>query len=49
VRAVGAVIRDRGDVPFLHTTRDNTGAIRVYEAMGFVYRRSLQFAAYQVP
>ena len=28
VRAVGAAIRDRGDVPFLHTTRDNTAAIR---------------------
>lgn len=49
VRAVGAVIRDRGDVPFLHTTRDNTAAIHVYEAMGFLRCRPLQFAAYRVP
>ena len=49
VRAVGAVIRDRGDVPFLHTTHDNATAIGVYEAMGFVRRRSMHFAAYRVP
>lgn len=49
VRAVGAVIRARGDVPFLHTTQDNATAIGVYEAMGFVRRRPMYFAAYRVP
>ena len=49
VRAVGAVIRERGDVPFLHTTHDNATAIGLYEAMGFVRRRPMHFAAYRVP
>jgi predicted GNAT family acetyltransferase len=49
VAAVGAVIRARGDVPFLHTTQDNATAIGVYEVMGFVRRRSMHFAAYRVP
>jgi ribosomal protein S18 acetylase RimI-like enzyme len=49
VRAVGAVIRARGDVPFLHTTHSNVSAISLYEAMGFVRRRPMHFAAYRVP
>lgn len=49
VRAVGAVIRARDDVPFLHTAHDNAAAIGVYERMGFVLRRPALFAAYRVP
>jgi ribosomal protein S18 acetylase RimI-like enzyme len=49
VRAVGAVIRDRGEVPFLHTAQSNAPAIAVYERMGFVLRRPTMFAALRVP
>ena len=49
VRAVGAVIRERGDVPFLHTTADNAGAIRLYEALGFTLRREILFGALRAP
>ncbi|OLT13149.1 GNAT family N-acetyltransferase [Pseudonocardia sp. CNS-139] len=45
VRAVGAVIRDRGDVPFLHAAADNTGAIRLYEQIGFTLRARPHFTA----
>lgn len=38
VRAVAAVIRDRGETPFLHTAADNP-AIRLYESIGFTLRR----------
>lgn len=43
VRAVGAVIRDRGDVPFLHASADNTTALHLYEHLGFTLRRRLEF------
>lgn len=43
VRAVGAAIRERGDVPFLHTAAENATAIRVYERLGFVLRRHGHF------
>jgi ribosomal protein S18 acetylase RimI-like enzyme len=49
VRAVGAVIRSRGELPFLHTAQSNTPAIAVYERMGFVLRRPTMFAALRVP
>lgn len=48
VRAVGAVIRARGDLPFLHTAQDNVAAVRVYERMGFVLSRHVMFAALRV-
>jgi len=48
VRAVGAVIRERGDVPFLHAAASNAGGIRLYERLGFTLRRELLFAALQV-
>ncbi|QJY50078.1 GNAT family N-acetyltransferase [Pseudonocardia broussonetiae] len=47
VRAVGAVIRERGDVPFLHASAANTGALRLYEHLGFTLRRTVEFAAYE--
>ncbi|WP_250030056.1 GNAT family N-acetyltransferase [Paractinoplanes maris] len=47
VRAVGAVVRERGDIPFLHAAATNTGAIRLYLAMGFRHRRDVNFHAYR--
>ena len=49
VRAVGAVIRERGEVPFLHTTADNATGIRLYEYLGFTLRREILFAALTAP
>jgi ribosomal protein S18 acetylase RimI-like enzyme len=42
-RAVAAVITARGDTPFLHAIATNTNAIRLYEQLGFRYRRSVVF------
>lgn len=39
VRAVAAGIRERGEAPFLHTSAANTGAVRLYESIGFTVRR----------
>ena len=47
VRAVAAGIRDRGETPFLHTSAANTTAIRLYEALGFVVRRPVDFTGYR--
>jgi ribosomal protein S18 acetylase RimI-like enzyme len=49
VRAVGAVIRERGDVPYLHAAATNTTAIRLYEHMGFTLRRHVVFAMLRTP
>ncbi|WP_235926243.1 GNAT family N-acetyltransferase [Actinokineospora pegani] len=49
VRAVVAGIRERGDRPMLHTGAANTGAIRLYEELGFRLRRELDFASFRVP
>lgn len=49
VRAVAAGVRDRGEVPFLHTSARNTHAIRVYEHMGFRLRRTTEFGAARTP
>lgn len=43
VRAIAAEIRNRDDTPFLHAAASNVGAIRLYESMGFVTRRSSSF------
>jgi ribosomal protein S18 acetylase RimI-like enzyme len=43
VRAVAENIRSGGERPFLHAAADNTGAIRLYEALGFTLRRTLSF------
>jgi ribosomal protein S18 acetylase RimI-like enzyme len=44
---VAAGIRQRGQRPFLHVIASNTGAIRLYEAMGYVIRRELDINAYR--
>jgi ribosomal protein S18 acetylase RimI-like enzyme len=49
VLAVAAGIRDRGEVPFLHTAADNTTAIRLYEHLGFRLRARPDFVALTVP
>jgi ribosomal protein S18 acetylase RimI-like enzyme len=49
VRAVGAVVRARGDVPFLHAAESNTGAIGLYEHLGFTRSRATFFASYRAP
>jgi predicted GNAT family acetyltransferase len=49
VLAVAAGIRDRGEIPFMHTAADNVNAIRLYEALGFVHRRTTVFRAARVP
>jgi GNAT superfamily N-acetyltransferase len=50
-RLIGAVvagIRSRGEVPFLHAAGTNTGAIRLYEQLGFTVRTPIVFAAYRL-
>jgi len=49
VRAVAAGIRARGETPFLHAAAGNTAAVRLYESLGFVLRRHLDFVALRVP
>ncbi|MGZ9929598.1 GNAT family N-acetyltransferase [Streptomyces sp. NC-S4] len=49
VRAVAAGIRQRGEVPFLHTAASNTRAIRLYESLGFTLRRRPFFLAVRAP
>lgn len=49
VRDVAARIIERGDQPFLHVAASNTGAIRLYERLGFVVRREVVFHGYRTP
>ncbi len=48
IRAVAAVIRERGETPFLHAVASNTDAIRLYERLGFTLRRTTAFVAARV-
>ncbi|SNS17767.1 FR47-like protein [Sphingomonas laterariae] len=41
MRAVAERILARGETPFLHVYPSNTGAIALYEALGFVLRRPI--------
>ncbi|MGW0856807.1 GNAT family N-acetyltransferase [Streptomyces sp. NPDC002690] len=43
VLAVAHEITARGDIPFLHAAAENTGAIRLYESLGFRLRRTTVF------
>ena len=47
--AVAAAIRARGDTPFLHVMASNVNAIRLYESLGFQFRRTAQFVVVQAP
>jgi ribosomal protein S18 acetylase RimI-like enzyme len=49
VRAVAHGIRERGELPFLHSAAHNTGAIRLYEHLGFEVRRPVDFATVRTP
>lgn len=49
VRAVAAGIRERGEVPFLHTAASNAAAIRLYESIGFTVRRRPFFTVLRAP
>jgi ribosomal protein S18 acetylase RimI-like enzyme len=49
VRAVAHNIRSRGETPFLHTGRDNTTAVRLYQALGFEIRRTVLFSVLRSP
>ncbi|MCW2830680.1 MAG: putative acetyltransferase [Aeromicrobium sp.] len=49
VRAVAHGIRARGERPFLHAAAHNTGAIALYEHLGFELRRSSAFAVVRTP
>jgi ribosomal protein S18 acetylase RimI-like enzyme len=49
VLAVAAGIRDRGETPFLHTAATNLNAIRLYEALGFTWRRAVMFRVMRAP
>lgn len=49
VSALVSGIRTRGDQALLHAAATNTGAIRLYESMGFRLRTRLLFAAIRVP
>ncbi|WP_282793873.1 GNAT family N-acetyltransferase [Streptomyces sp. CC224B] len=49
VRAVAYGVRERGETPFLHTAARNTGAVRLYESLGFRVRRAIPFRAGRPP
>ncbi|SEM71537.1 GNAT family N-acetyltransferase [Streptacidiphilus jiangxiensis] len=49
VRAVAAGIRERGETPFLHAAATNTGAVRLYESIGFTLRRRTAFLLVRTP
>ncbi len=42
-------ILERDETPFLHHAADNDPARRVYEALGFEFRREVGFAAFGAP
>ena len=49
VLAVAAGIKARGETPFLHAAASNTGAIRLYESLGFRLRQRPAFMSVRVP
>jgi ribosomal protein S18 acetylase RimI-like enzyme len=49
VRALVAGIRARGEQALLHAAASNTGAVRLYESMGFRLRAEPLFTAVRVP
>ena len=49
VRAVAAGVLARGETPFLHAAATNTGAVRLYESLGFRLRRTIGFPLVRLP
>ncbi|MFJ4963191.1 GNAT family N-acetyltransferase [Streptomyces sp. NPDC088729] len=49
VLAVAHGIRERGETPFLHAAASNTGAVRLYESLGFRLRRRTEFLSALAP
>lgn len=49
VLAVAHGIRARGETPIMHAAAGNTGAIRLYESLGFELRRTTSFVSLRVP
>ncbi|MFF0699982.1 GNAT family N-acetyltransferase [Streptomyces tendae] len=49
VSALAARIVARGDRPFLHVAETNTGAIALYERLGFKSRRQVTFRGFRTP
>jgi ribosomal protein S18 acetylase RimI-like enzyme len=49
VAAVARTIHAEGSTPFLTSFEANTGAIRIYQQVGFVVRRTFQLAALKPP
>ncbi|NIH83262.1 GNAT family N-acetyltransferase [Amycolatopsis granulosa] len=49
VLAVAHGIAARGETPFLHAAAANTGAVRLYRALGFRLRRDVDFVSVRVP
>jgi ribosomal protein S18 acetylase RimI-like enzyme len=49
VRALAARIMSRGERPFLHVAGANTGAIALYERLGFETRKAVTFRGFRVP
>jgi ribosomal protein S18 acetylase RimI-like enzyme len=47
--AIGAGIVARGETPILHVAGTNEGAVRLYQRMGFVIRRDIEFVAFVAP
>ncbi|MEU3752973.1 GNAT family N-acetyltransferase [Streptomyces olivoreticuli] len=49
IRAVTAVVVERGEVPFLHAVAANTDALHLYESLGFRPRRPIAFTVATPP